>query len=522
MSLEARSRTTKTLPDPHLSLCMIVRDCAAVLEPCLASIRPWVDELVVVDTGSKDRTPEVASKHGARVSRFPWRDDFSAARNESLRLAGGKWIFWMDSDDTIDEENGRKLRALADGPHRQSVWGYVMQVHCPGPGGTEDYTAVDHVKLFRNHRDLRFEGRIHEQILPAIRRVGGEVGWTDIFVVHSGSDHSPPGRRKKHERDLRILQLDVQERPDHPFVLFNLGMTFADMGEHAQAVEWLRRSIELAQPTESHLRKAYALLAASAAESGRRGEAWHVCCEGLELFPGDPELLFRKGMLAHAAGRLHEAEAAYRQALEPAAERYFSSIDQGIAGSKARHNLACVYLDMERPELAEVQWRRICEATAPPQGVMGLLVDVLIRQAKFAAAEVELEAIQATDTCAETGLLRAQLAEARGQVDAARGELETVCQRYPQHGKALEALSRFHFVHGDPGDAAEHLEELVRRYPDDGSHWHNLGAALLRMGNHAAAVERLRESLRVRPDSAPTRELLEAAERARIESREMK
>jgi Flp pilus assembly protein TadD len=63
---------------------------------------------------------------------------------------------------------------------------------------------------------------------------------------------------------------------------------------------------------------------------------------------------------------------------------------------------------------------------------------------------------------------------------------------------------------------------LVRRYPDDGSHWHNLGAALLRMGNHAAAVERLRESLRVRPDSAPTRELLEAAERARIESREMK
>ena len=170
--------------------------------------------------------------------------------------------------------------------------------------------------------------------------------------------------------------------------------------------------------------------------------------------------------------------------------------------------------------MAEVQWRRICEAASSRDGPIGLLVDVLIRQTKFAAAEVEIEALQATGPSAETGLLRAQLAEARGQMDTARAELEAVCQRYPHHARALETLSRFHFVHGDLGDAAEHLEELVRRYPNDGAHWHNLGAALLRMGNHAAAVERLRESLRVRPDSALTRELLEAAERAWKESRE--
>ena len=125
-------------------------------------------------------------------------------------------------------------------------------------------------------------------------------------------DQSAQGRRRKHERDLRILHLDVQERPEHPFVLFNLGMTYADMGEHAQAVDWLRRSIEVAQPAESHLRKAYALLAASYDQLEEFGRAWTVCLDGLARFPDDPELLFRKGMLAHRVGRLREAEAAYR------------------------------------------------------------------------------------------------------------------------------------------------------------------------------------------------------------------
>ena len=101
-------------------------------------------------------------------------DDFAAARNESLRHARGEWVFWMDSDDTIDADNGRKLRALVNQPISPSVLGHVIQVHCPGSGnnGQADVTVVDHVKLLRNRPELRFEGRIHEQVLPAIRRAG--------------------------------------------------------------------------------------------------------------------------------------------------------------------------------------------------------------------------------------------------------------------------------------------------------------------------------------------------------------
>ncbi|MCH8148406.1 MAG: PQQ-binding-like beta-propeller repeat protein, partial [Planctomycetes bacterium] len=119
---------------PRLSLCMIARDNVGVIEPCLESIRPWVDEIVVVDTGSKDDTPRKAEQFGARLSHFPWIDDFSAARNESLRRARGEWLFWMDSDDTISADCGRKLRDLVQREHHPATLSYVMQVHCPGGG----------------------------------------------------------------------------------------------------------------------------------------------------------------------------------------------------------------------------------------------------------------------------------------------------------------------------------------------------------------------------------------------------
>src|SRR5262245_20268609 len=103
--------------DIVLSLYMIVRDSARTLRACLESIRPWVDEIVVVDTGSLDNTREIVRGFGAKVHEFTWIYDFSAARNESLRYASGSWIFWMDADDTIDAENGRKLRELAHDTH---------------------------------------------------------------------------------------------------------------------------------------------------------------------------------------------------------------------------------------------------------------------------------------------------------------------------------------------------------------------------------------------------------------------
>ena len=517
MSEQQSSAANDCGDQPLLSLCMIVRDVEHTLEPCLVSIRPWVDELIVVDTGSVDQTPAIAERLGARVFHFPWCDDFAAARNVSLECARGQWLFWMDADDTIDEANGRKLRKLVDGGHREDIYGYVMRVHCPASASPEDFTAVDHVKLFRNLPKLRFEGRIHEQILPAIRRAGGDVGWTDIFVTHSGSDQSPDGRRKKYERDLRILHLDHQERPEHPFVLFNLGMTYADMGRHDEAVGWLRRSIAQAQPTESHLRKAYALLAGCLHQLERPAEAEGVCSQGLAIAPDDPELLFRRAMLAHEAGQLTAAAEAYQRVLSPSGTRYFASLDQGVTGAKAHHNLACVYLDLGRPDLAEIHWRQVLKGRSN-LSVHRQLIETLIQQQRHTAAKLELTLLEKIrPRSCECLLLHARLAESQDQLHLAREHLQSAVKRHPDEATAWEALGRFHFLHSDPSDAAQALVELVRLEPENGAALHNLGIAQLRSGETAAAVASLERSLHIRPESLSTRAQLEQA-KATLES----
>lgn len=494
--------------DVRLSLCMIVRDNESTIGPCLESIRPWVDEIVVVDTGSKDRTPEICRQHGARLFEFGWCDDFSAARNESLKYARGEWIFWMDSDDTISESCGRGLKELAAGTHTENILGYILQVHCPGPdeGGYRDVTAVDHVKLIRNRPELRFEGRIHEQLLPSIRRAGGEVAWTDLYVVHSGSDHSPEGWQRKLDRDLRILHSELAERPDHPFVLFNLGMTYADAKRYDEAIGYLEACLRVSRPEESHLRKAYALLVSSLSQSGQHETASTACRRGLSLFPDDKELLFRSGILHHHFGRLAEAEAAYRRVITDPVDRYFVSIDQGLTGYKARHNLALVYDDMARFDWSEREWRHIvAEVPDYPAGWRGL-GDCLVRQGKLAEVK-ELGNMLAARNDAlarEAMVLRGRLAATEGDLMTATKELRGADSLRPEDSEPLRILCRLLFERGDPAAAEAALSELTVRAPEDAAAHHNLGTIRQRLWRHKEAIAAYRESLRLRPDSAVT------------------
>jgi GT2 family glycosyltransferase/tetratricopeptide (TPR) repeat protein/2-polyprenyl-3-methyl-5-hydroxy-6-metoxy-1,4-benzoquinol methylase len=491
----------------RLSLCMIVRDSAGTLVPCLESIRPWVDEMVIVDTGSSDDTARIVERFGGRLFHFPWCDDFSAARNESLRHARGAWLFWMDSDDTIDAGCGRRLRELVYCDPDASVLGYVVQVHCPGGGedGVHDVTAVDHVKLIRNRPDLRFEGRIHEQILPAIRRASGEVAWTDLFVVHSGSDQRPEAQERKRQRDLHLLDLELRERPEHPFTLFNLGMTYADGGRYEEAVEFLRRSIAHSAPGESHLRKAYALLLYAQMQLKRHDEASQTCQQGRALFPEDAELRFRQGVLLHDLGCLDEAARAYQDVLENREERHFTSVDSGIKGFKARQNLAVVYTDMGDLAAAEHHWRLIVREVPRYRSGWRGLGDVLLRQGKLGEAREVAEQLVGEAVLKGEGLmLRGRVAAARGDHEQAERVFAEAVALRPDDVEVRNALCQFLFEHGRPGDAEQALLDLLRVDPQNASAEHNLGVLYLRARRYGDAVAAFQQSLRHRPDAAGT------------------
>lgn len=495
---------------PHtLSLCMIVRDNEDTIGACLESIHPWVDEMIIVDTGSKDRTPEICREYGARMFEFPWCDDFSAARNESIKHAHGKWIFWMDSDDTITAECGRKLKELAAQDHPDHLLGYIMQVHCPGPKGDVSMTAVDHVKLFRNLPELQFEHRIHEQIIPAIRRRGGDVTWTDLYVVHSGSDHSREGRKRKLERDYRLLQLDNEERPNHPFILFNLGMTYADDEKYEEAIKYLQQCLKVSHPEESQVRKAYALLINALSQNNQYQDAWDCCCQGLTHFPSDKELLFRQAMLNHHFGRLLDAEKTYLRVINEQADRHFTSIDVGLSGYKTRHNLAIIYDEMGKLEQAEGQWRLIIKEIPKYTTAWKCLGETLLKANKLEQVEqLAMTMRRQTDTHIDSFILSARLLERQDNPDQAIQLLQKEIGINPQELDLLRELCRLNFKWSTPEKSLSTLQSLTERDPQDASALHNLGTTFLQLNLHDAAVSSYKKSLEIRPHSADTWNLL--------------
>jgi len=489
-----------------LSLCMIVRDNEDTIEACLDSIYPWVDEIVIVDTGSKDKTPEICRKFGARMFEFPWCDDFSAARNESLKPARGKWIFWMDSDDTISPEQGRQLRQLAYGVHSPDCFGYVMQVHCPSDDDWQ-MTIVDHVKLFRNLPELRFEHRIHEQILPSIRRRGGNVCFTHVHVVHSGSCQSPQTRKKKLERDFRILKLDLLECPDHPFVLFNMGMTCEDAGMYEDANEYLLRSIQVAGQGESHLRKAWALRINCLSCMGQIAKAIDTATEALDKFPGDKELLFRRALLFQNAQRLVEAVADYEQILQEPLVRTFQSIDPSIYGHKANHNLGTVLQDLGRIQESRDCWNKVV-AECPEFGPAWLaLLRSCIAFHDFDDARSVLERMPGKSTDSSKAIGIALLLESQSEVTEAATVLEEAWE-VNRDADCLDELARILTTAGRIDEAVPSLKKLRKARPKNAAVLHNLGAALDACSQSISAIDCLRESLLLRPDASHSSQLL--------------
>ncbi|MDB5297291.1 MAG: wbbL 5 [Phycisphaerales bacterium] len=522
-----------------LSLCMIVRDAAGTLPACLAGIHEWVDEMVVVDTGSVDDTPAVAAAFGARVFRVPWQDSFAAGRNESFARARGRWLFWMDADDVIDADNARRLRAVAladDAP--ADLLGHVVRVHCPGGGGDnepgedgsagvvgEGVTAVDHVKLVRNRPDVRFSGRIHEQLLPAIRRAGGRVGWTDLFVVHAGADRSAAGQRKKLDRDLRLLALELSDHPGHTFALFNLGMTLAAAGRPDEALAALYASREAAGDADSHLRKVFALIAACEAAAGRAGRAADACAAGLALFPEDPELLFRRASLWQRVGRPADAVRLYRRLLcRDRVPRHFTSVDLGLVGYKARHNLATALEEVGDLSAAETEYRLATTAAPTFRPAWRGLFAVLLRQGRAAVVAEDLDRLAAASSAApavpalgaELAVQRAAVTEAAGDLAIARRTLASAAERHPNDPEVLRARCRFLFTHGPDNEAATALARLVHRHPTDASALHNLATVRLRSGARSDAADLYRRSLKVRPHHPPTLSLLHEAEGSKL------
>ncbi|MDR3639522.1 MAG: glycosyltransferase [Isosphaeraceae bacterium] len=344
---------------PKVSLTMIVRNEEQNLPACLASAEGLFDELVIVDTGSTDRTAEIARTFGARVFDFVWVDDFAAARNAALARARGDYAFWLDADDVLEPPERDKLKGVLSRLGETGETAYVVRCACdPDSSGGGGATVVDHIRLFPVREDVRWTYRVHEQILPALRVADVPVRWTDVVVRHTGyADRAL--RRRKLGRDEAILRGELEERPDDPFVLFNLGSIAIELQDWPTALGHLQQSLAGSAPTDSITRKLYALIARCYQMTGDPGKALETCAAGLAVDPDDAELHFREAVVRRNHGDAAGAERCWRRILTLSRPERFASVDPGIYGHLTRRNLAALAEDRGDPAEATRLWKAV-------------------------------------------------------------------------------------------------------------------------------------------------------------------
>lgn len=211
-----------------LSLIMIVRNEAPLLPHFLEHHKDLFDEMIIVDTGSEDTTPQLVENSGATLIRHVWRDDFSKARNLGLNQARGRWLLLLDADERISAGDFSKLRSfLAKAPeavYLQKTINYSKNSHLewqPVRGtypqeekGHLGFFVAQRAGLFPNGHGLAFSGRVHESILPAAKNVGIDTFSLDIPVHHYGYVQSPLVNRRRQVRYRKLVNLKLTENPE--------------------------------------------------------------------------------------------------------------------------------------------------------------------------------------------------------------------------------------------------------------------------------------------------------------------
>lgn len=228
-----------------LSLCMIVRDEEAMLRRCLASVADVVDEIILVDTGSCDRTIEIAQGFNAQVYTFTWCDDFAAARNESLKCAHGDWILVLDADEVLVPESVPHLHQAMQQEDTIAVTLMREEVGTAHPPSQLS-------RLFRRHPAISFTRPYHELIDDSVADLLQEephwqiIALPDLAIQHTGYQTATIDQRQKVDRARTIMERYLISHPEDAYICSKLGALYADVGETTRGLALLQRGLQTA------------------------------------------------------------------------------------------------------------------------------------------------------------------------------------------------------------------------------------------------------------------------------------
>lgn len=287
--------------NPFLSVCMIVKNEELNLGRALesfADLSAQGAEIVVVDTGSTDRTVAIATAAGAKVAHFAWIDDFAAARNFAFAQASGEWLVVVDADEILTPEFAASVRRVLAETKATALSIPTTSVDDRGiPGAT-----VMSVRLIKNGMGYAYEGRVHEVLTTSITRLGGRTDAAmELTLVHHGYTTAESARKDRHARNLKLLEAAHAADPNEPRYWHYLGAEYKTAGDHEKASTLFDRVLTRAPDFELVGWTASMLFAIHEAEQAP-GLAFEVGAGSLDKGAGRAFCLAKMGRLAIREG----------------------------------------------------------------------------------------------------------------------------------------------------------------------------------------------------------------------------
>lgn len=271
----------------QLSLCMVTYNDERYISDCLCGLKEYVDEIIIADIGSSDQTVELAGRAGAAVYQVDWNLSFSDVRNFCMDRAGGRWVLFLKPNEFISAEQLKNLRALLKNPN---VEGYLF--YCDTSVNGQGVSSPNSkLRLIRNRKEYRYLYRAFE-LLPGeqiasiqnanikIERCGGEPPW-DMDMRN------------------RLLDEDMIEQPDDPYIQYMYGITLFNEGRHEESIDYFQKACHGLNTDHLYAPHLYKCLGWSLLYLQRYLEALEVLNGGIESFPLYTDLLVLRGEVYH-------------------------------------------------------------------------------------------------------------------------------------------------------------------------------------------------------------------------------
>lgn len=266
---------------------------------CLNSVKSIVNEIIIVDTGSEDKTVKIAENFGAKVYYFKWKNNFSEARNESLKYATKDWILIMDADDEFCLEDKEKLKSLLKSNlDNNGVYYFETLNYCGNSIENGNITVNLNPRLFKNNNGFYYEGAVHNQLANSLFKYNGYC--YNIRIFHYGYLDENIKSKGKRERNISLLEEEVKKDINNKYALFNLGNEYFALGNMEKALQYYYKAYENFDPKVGYSSVLMARIIIAHYSLGEYHKALSIANIGVEYFPIFTDVYYLKSIIYKA------------------------------------------------------------------------------------------------------------------------------------------------------------------------------------------------------------------------------